>query len=77
MEQVIEAIYEQGILRPTKPINLPERQRVTLRLYVMDRQSALNIIEQMSKVYDGLSDQDIAEIEAIALDRSDFFGKRG
>jgi hypothetical protein len=29
----------------------------------------------MKKVYEGLSDQDIAEIEAIALDRLDFFDK--
>lgn len=77
MEQVIEAIYEQGVLRPLTPISLPEKQRVHLKIHVLDRQAALRIIEQMGKVYEGLSDQDIAEIETMALDRSDFFGKRG
>lgn len=77
MEQVIEAIYEQGVLRPLTPINLPEKQRVNLRIHVLNRQAALRIIEQMGKVYEGLSDQDVAEIETMALDRSDFFGKRG
>ncbi len=76
MEQVIEAIYEQGVLRPLTPINLPEKQRVNLRIHVLNRQAALRIIEQMGKVYEGLSDQDVAEIETMALDRSDFFGKR-
>jgi hypothetical protein len=42
----------------------------------LDRQAALKIIEQLGKVYEGLSDRDIADIEAIALNRSDFFGKR-
>jgi predicted DNA-binding antitoxin AbrB/MazE fold protein len=77
MEQVVEAIYERGVLRPLTPINLTERQRVNLRINVLDRQAALKIIEQLGKVYEGLSDQDIADIEAIALNRSDFFGKRG
>jgi predicted DNA-binding antitoxin AbrB/MazE fold protein len=34
MEQVVEAIYERGVLRPLTPINLPERQRVNLRINV-------------------------------------------
>jgi predicted DNA-binding antitoxin AbrB/MazE fold protein len=76
MEQVVEAIYERGVLRPLTPINLTERQRVNLRINVLDRQAALKIIEQLGKVYEGLSDRDIADIEAIALNRSDFFGKR-
>ncbi len=29
-----------------------------------------------TRVYDGLSDEDIDEIEQIALDRSNFFGTR-
>ncbi|HKQ75946.1 MAG TPA: antitoxin family protein [Blastocatellia bacterium] len=32
MTMHIEAIYEHGVLRPTKPLNLPEGERVELAL---------------------------------------------
>ncbi len=33
-------------------------------------------MELAEKIYEGLSDEDIGEIERIALDRSNFFGER-
>lgn len=39
-------------------------------------ESANNIIKLAEKVYEGLSEEDVEEIERIALDRSNFFGER-
>lgn len=41
-----------------------------------DKHKANSIYEIASNVYEGLSDEEIAEIEKIALDRSNFFGGR-
>jgi predicted DNA-binding antitoxin AbrB/MazE fold protein len=38
MTKQIEAIYENGVLRPVRPINLPEGEH--LRLIVITRQDA-------------------------------------
>lgn len=71
----IDAIYENGAFRPLLPneIALSEGQRVHLRV---EAASAVDVIELASKVYDGLSPDEIDEIERIALDRSNFFGRR-
>lgn len=33
MTKRVEAIYENGVLRPLEPVNLPEHQRVTVTLH--------------------------------------------
>ena len=37
---------------------------------------AKTIMELAAKIYEGLSEEDIDEMEKIMLDRSNFFGKR-
>ncbi|MDQ3813825.1 MAG: antitoxin family protein [Armatimonadota bacterium] len=78
MTQTIEAVYEQGVLKPLQPIDLMEGQRVALSvepLAATPEETAAQLRE-WQKVYEGLSEQEIAEVETIALDRSNFFGKR-
>lgn len=41
MTETVTAIYEKGILRPTHPLNLRERQRVRIQI-VMDEQPGQN-----------------------------------
>lgn len=36
MSNVIQAIYEQGVFRPIKPVDLPERTRVEFEPRVVD-----------------------------------------
>ncbi len=64
MNRTREAVYEHGVLRPLAPVDLEEGQRVRFRLADEDP------IELTGRVYDGLSEEDIAEVESIALDRS-------
>ncbi|MFN0107018.1 MAG: antitoxin family protein [Bryobacteraceae bacterium] len=33
MTYYVEAVYENGVLRPVKPLDLKDRQRVTLTVY--------------------------------------------
>lgn len=72
MTQTIEAIYEDGVLKPLTPLQLPEHQRVTLAIQSLRSLRPDKILELAHQVYAGLSDEEIAEIEAIALDRSNF-----
>ena len=75
MTQILEAIYENGVFRPLKRPELAEGQRVSL---VVEPGAALSpdeMLELAGKVFEGLSDEQIREIERIALDRQEFFGK--
>jgi len=75
MKHVIDAIYENGIFRPMQPdtIGISEGQRVRI---TVDDETEPESLKLATCVYDGLSDEDIDEIEQIALERSHFFGTR-
>lgn len=77
MAQTIEAVYEQGVFKPLQPVELAEGQKVMLSVEPEKRRLAPDeMLALAHKVYEGLSEEDIAEIEAIALDRSNFLRKR-
>jgi predicted DNA-binding antitoxin AbrB/MazE fold protein len=71
MTQVIEAVYEDGAFRPLETVDLQEGQHVALAFEPMaiTREAAEAELRAWQRVYEGLSDQEIAEVEAIALDR--------
>ncbi|MDE3090891.1 MAG: antitoxin family protein [Chloroflexota bacterium] len=72
MNRALEAIYEGGVFKPLESLDLPEHQRVTITLHLMPVPKPDTELEAWHQVYSGLSDQDIFEIESIALDRSHF-----
>jgi predicted DNA-binding antitoxin AbrB/MazE fold protein len=72
MTRAIETIYEGGVFKPLETINLPEHQHVVI---TFELPRALDVgaeLEAWRQVYAGLSDQDVADVEAIALDRRNF-----
>lgn len=71
MSKTIEAIYENGVLKPLDQLHLKEHQRVTLILQDV-KPTPKDILELASRVYNNLSTNDINEMEAIILDRSHF-----
>ena len=75
MTQTCDAVYENGLFRPLAPTpeGLSEGQRVRL---VVEAKTPDDILALAAKVYEGLSPEDIDEIERIALDRSNFFSGR-
>ncbi len=75
MKHVIDAIYENGAFRPIQldTIGISEGQQVRI---TVDNETEPESLKLAICVYDGLSDEEIDEIEQIALDRSNFFGTR-
>lgn len=75
MKQVIDAIYENGSFKPIEPskVHVAEGQRVKL---VITERALPEPLRLAAQIYEGLSGQEIDEIEKIALDRSHFFERR-
>ncbi len=75
MTQTIEAIYQNGMFKPLSPISeeISEGKKVKL---VVETEEESPIIKLAENFYEGLSEEDIDEIEGITLDRSNFFGDR-
>jgi predicted DNA-binding antitoxin AbrB/MazE fold protein len=72
MARVVEAIYENGTLKPFEALDLPEHQRVRITIHELIVESPDETLEAWHQVYEGCAEEDIAQIEAIALDRSWF-----
>ena len=72
MARVVEAIYENGTLKPLETLDLPEHQRVRITIHEPIVESPEETLEAWQQVYEGCADEEIAQIEAIVLDRSRF-----
>jgi predicted DNA-binding antitoxin AbrB/MazE fold protein len=77
MSQTMDAVFEDGTFKPVNNGSLPfaEGQRVKLTVEVPPENDD-NLIELAGQVYEGLSEEDIGEIERLALDRGNFFQDR-
>lgn len=65
MTVVAEAVYEGGVLRPLCDLHLREGERVTLTVErEQSRPTPQEILALAHRVYDGLSKDEIAEIES-------------
>ena len=77
MTQTIEAIYQNGMFKPLNPVSEEITEGKTVEITINEKKlSPEEMLELASQVYEGLSKEDIDEIERIALDRSNFFGDR-
>ncbi len=72
MTKVLEAIYEGGVLRPLGDLGLAEHQRVLVEIRLPAESAPELELAEWHRVYEGLSDAEITEVESIALDRSRF-----
>ena len=77
MRQTLDAIFENGTFRPLSnaPLPLSPGQRVRL-IVETPVEAGADVIELAAQVYEGLSDDQVDEIEQIILDRRDFFQDR-
>ena len=76
MTRILEAVYEDGVLRPLEDPGLKEHQRVLLEIRTEPEEHASSALEAWHQVYEGLPEDEIAEIEGIALDRSHFSSRK-
>ena len=72
MEQVVDAIYENGVFTPLESLDLPERQRLLITIRLPATEDPDQALKAWQQVYEGLSEQEVAEIESISLDRDHF-----
>ena len=56
MSRTIEAIFEEGVLKPVSPLNIPEHKKITLIIEDEPGEPA-DILSLSSLVYSGLSPQ--------------------
>jgi predicted DNA-binding antitoxin AbrB/MazE fold protein len=79
--QLAEATYEGDVLRLDHPLSLKDQQRVRVivipvpaaTLSTHEAHSPEDTLRLAAQVYEGLSPEDIDEIERIAFDRNHFF----
>jgi predicted DNA-binding antitoxin AbrB/MazE fold protein len=76
MKQTLDAIYENGVFRPLESPKISEGQKVKLTVETTLVSSPDDMLELAAQVYQGLSAEQIDEIEKIALNRCDFFGEQ-
>ena len=69
MGQILNAVYENGVFRPLEPVggDVNEGEKVRLRLITVS--AALRALEELTHIYDGLSEEEIKEIEKVILSR--------
>jgi predicted DNA-binding antitoxin AbrB/MazE fold protein len=72
MTQTIEAVYEDGVLKPVRPLDLPEHQPLSITIHVFPRETSEEALKLWEQVYSDLTPEEIAEMEAITLDRLNF-----
>ena len=75
MKQILEAVYENGVFTPRKKPYVLNGQCVRIIIEIPSDTNG-DILQLAADVYAGLSDEDIKEIEGIALDRTHFFAER-
>jgi predicted DNA-binding antitoxin AbrB/MazE fold protein len=72
MARVVDAIYEQGMLKPLEALDLPEHQRVRITIHEPGEEGPDEQLDAWQGVYDGLTDEEIAQMEAVVFARSRF-----
>lgn len=75
MTETLDAIFEDNSFRLLRRPSVPFREGQRVRLVVETEESPEAILDLAAGVYEGLSDQDVTDIEQIALNRRDLFDR--
>ena len=70
MMKSLEVVSEDGVLKPLADPGLSDHQRVIVDIRLPMEQDAETELVAWRRVYEGLSESEISEVEAIALNRS-------
>lgn len=73
MRQTIKARYHDGVLQPLEPLILEDEAEVQLTVETESTVSVDDILQRAARVYQGLTSDEVAQVEAIALNRQEFF----
>ena len=61
----LDAIFQNGVFKPVSPPELREGERVRLTVEREAQATSEDILALARRVYEGLSEEDIAEVEAV------------
>jgi predicted DNA-binding antitoxin AbrB/MazE fold protein len=75
MTQTVDAVFENGLLKPLGQLQLAEGEAVQLTVTTRGRRAPPEIIELAQKVYEGLLPQEVDEIEESIKRRPNFFSR--
>lgn len=73
MRQTIKARYHDGVLQPLEPLTLANDAEVQVTVETGTAVSVEDILQRAARVYQGFTAEEVAQVEAIALDRQHFF----
>ena len=73
MRQTIKARYHDGVLQPLEPLALADEAEVQVTVDTEVAVSADEVLRRAARVYQGLTSDQVTEVETIALDRQQFF----
>lgn len=78
MAQIIDAIYENGVLKPLEPLNIKEKTKVRIIIEPEKerKKKAEEILALARKSFEGLSEEQISLIESSRLNTNFFFPDR-
>jgi predicted DNA-binding antitoxin AbrB/MazE fold protein len=68
----VDAVFQDGVFKPVSPPGLPEGERVRLTVERVAQTKPEDILKLASRVYEGLSQGDIDEVEDMARHRALF-----
>lgn len=69
MTQTLDAIYEKGVFRPLTKPEIADGQSVKLVVETSSKLNPEEMLKLAAQVYEGLSEEQINEIEQIAIER--------
>ena len=74
MGKPIQAVFERGVFRPLNPVDLSDGEQVVLSVQRASDgpREGDGQLAEWQRVYTGLNEEDIDEVERIALDRGHF-----
>ncbi len=73
MSETIEAVYEKGLFRPTAVLHETLRDGQRVRLIIETDSATATPLDLALHVYDGLSEQEIDEVEEAIQRGGDYF----
>jgi predicted DNA-binding antitoxin AbrB/MazE fold protein len=76
ISKTIEAVFTHGAFHPASVLDLPFSEGQKVRLVVEPMGKADEILALAAEVYEGLTNDQIDEIEKLVHRREDFFGER-
>ncbi len=76
LKQSVDAVFENGVFRPLVKRAIPIGEGQQVRLTVETIESPAEVLELAMQVYEGLTEQQIDELEHLALNRSSWFDDR-